>query len=116
MSCSSSELIEINPKIELRVNDGIEAERAQQIVSQFLESEKRWNIRGVVEIEYFEEEYKKQCNEHPMALQEHGKFCNAIYTISHSSDPYCVGGSRVIESCTGGECSYEISKYIEICE
>lgn len=116
ISCSSAGLITINSTVKLKTKDGIDSAKARTIASQFLESERKRNIQGRVVIEKFEEKYKKQCNEHPVALKEYGKFCNAHYVISHSSDPFCIGESRVLEICASSQCFYEISKYMEICE
>jgi len=116
LSCSSGSLQSINPSVKLKIKGDIDSDKAILIVSQFLEAERKWNIQGVVEVSYFEEKYQRQCKRNTVSFQEYGKFCNAKYVISHASDLFCFGGSRVIESCNAGKCVYKISEYMEICE
>jgi hypothetical protein len=98
------------------VKNGIELEKAKIIIGQFLAQENRWHIRGKITLELFPEKYRKACFESIYMKPSEREFCNAKYSIYHSSDPYCGGGADVLESCSNGECSYRISEYSEICE
>jgi competence protein ComGC len=100
----------------LVVKNGIEIEKARVIVSQFLLQESRSTFKRKITIEAYEEKYRKMCHASTHMPESEKEFCAAQYTISYSADPYCVGGSSVIENCGSGKCTYKISEYTEICE
>ncbi|ARU28777.1 hypothetical protein CBR65_15760 [Cellvibrio sp. PSBB006] len=100
----------------LIVKSGIDIEKARIIISTFLLQEDRFNFKRKFTIEAYEEKYRKMCWDSTLMPESEKEFCSAQYTISYSSDPYCFGGSSVIENCESGECIYKISEYTEICE
>jgi len=100
----------------LVVKNGIEIEKAKVIVSQFLLQESRFSFKKKITIEVHEEKYRKMCYASTLIPEPEKEFCGAQYTISYSSDPYCFGGSSVIENCESGKCTYQISEYSELCE
>jgi hypothetical protein len=100
----------------LIVENGIEIEKAKIMVSEFLNQERTNNIHGKISVNVFEEKYRKECLEFPMAKEHFKEFCNAQYVIAYSADTKCIGGSRVIENCESGACNYRISEYSEVCE
>lgn len=101
---------------KLVVKNGIELEKAKTIISQFLTQESSWHIQGKITLELYPEKYRKSCFESSYMRPSQREFCNAKYSIYHSSDSYCVGGAEVLESCTNGGCKYRISEYEETCE
>jgi hypothetical protein len=96
--------------------DGIPKEKALEIGNSFLEKENGLKIRGVIEISKLSEKDKVECKESELASEYHGEFCDADYELSHSDDPYCIGGARVIEICNGSVCAYRFGQYQEMCE
>ena len=100
----------------LIIENGIEIEKAKIMVSEFLNQEKGNSIHGNISIKVFEEKYRKECLETPIAEEHFKEFCNSHYVITYSAEPKCRGGSRVIERCERGSCNYRISEYSEVCE
>ena|SRR5690606_3829666 len=100
----------------LVVKNGIEIEKAKVIFSQFLLQESRFSFKRKITIAAHEEKYRKMCHASTLMPESEKEFCGAQYIISYSADPYCFGGSSVIENCESGKCIYKISEYSELCE
>lgn len=94
--------------------NGVSLEKAEAIASAYLAQAERYGGERVT-IDKCLKEYRDLCYGIEADGDPNQPFCGCDYAVSYSSDPYCTGASRVVETCDQGKCAYRFAERVEIC-